>query len=169
MQLQSCFGSFFIYSLFSSGENPSLVKNVEVEIKIKPRHPISRRNMSVDQPLLIPCSCCRSLFFSNLCCCTQLMLTSKGIINSAMITFFELTDQMMRSGRWQVDVISVGKASGRSTSATMCQSVQPSSNVGLCLFLCGVFKTVPSLINCILVFIDEVFWQFYNTFLQSQP
>ena len=45
------------------------------------------------------------------------MFVSKGIVNSAMITFFELTDQMTRSGRWRVDVISVGKASCRSTSA----------------------------------------------------
>ena len=33
---------------------------------------------------------------------------------------------------------------------------QPSNNVGLCLFLCGVFETFPSLINCILVFIQEI-------------
>ena len=50
MQLQSCFGSFFIYSLFFAGESSSLVKNVEVEFEIKPQHPISRENMSVDPP-----------------------------------------------------------------------------------------------------------------------
>ena len=69
------------------------------------------------------------------------MLTSKGIVNSAMITFFELTDQMMRSEHWRVDVISIGKVSCRPTSALMRQSVQPSSNVGLCLFLCRVFTS----------------------------
>ena len=47
------FWVFFIYSLFSAGESPSLVKNVEVEFEIKPRHPISRGNMSVDQPFSI--------------------------------------------------------------------------------------------------------------------
>ena len=85
------------------------------------------------------------------------MLVLKGIVNSAMITFFELTDQMTRSGRCRVDVISVGKASCRSTSAIMRQSAQPSSNVGLCLlFLCGVFETFPSFTNCIFVFIDGI-------------
>ena len=60
------FWIFFIYSLFSAGESPSLVKNVEVEFEIKPRHPISRGNMSVDQPFLIHSSR-RSLYFSNFC------------------------------------------------------------------------------------------------------
>ena len=114
---------FFIYSLFSAGESPSLVINVEVEFEIKPRHQISRGNMSVDQPFLTHCSR-RSSYFSNLRWCAQSMLASKGIVNSVMITFFELTDQMTRSGRWRVDVISVGKASCRSTSAITRQSVQ---------------------------------------------
>ena len=43
---------FFLYSFFFAGESPSLVKNVEVEFKIKP-HRISWGNMSVDQPFLI--------------------------------------------------------------------------------------------------------------------
>ena len=53
MQLQPCFGSFFIYSLFFAGESPILVKNVEVAFEINPRHPISRGNMSVDQSFLV--------------------------------------------------------------------------------------------------------------------
>ena len=116
----------YIYSRFSAGESPSLVKKVEVEFEIKPRHPISRGNMSVDQPFLTHCSRTSS-YFSNLCWCTQSMLTSKGIVNSAMITFFELTDQMTRSGRWLVDVISVGKASCRSMSTVTRHPEQPSS------------------------------------------
>ena len=52
MQLQSYFRSCFIYSLFSAAESLSLVKNVEVEFKIKPRHPISRGNMSIYQLFL---------------------------------------------------------------------------------------------------------------------
>ena len=56
MQLQSCFGSFLHIPLFSAGEIPSLVKNVEVEFKIKPPHAISKGNMSVDQAYLIHCS-----------------------------------------------------------------------------------------------------------------
>ena len=91
-------------------------KTVEVEFKIKPWHPISRGNMSVDQPFLICCSR-RSSYFSNFHWCAQSMLASKGSVNSAMITFFKLTDQMTRSGCWQVDVISVGKASCRFTPA----------------------------------------------------
>ena len=39
----------FIYSIFFDGESPIFVKNVEVAFEIKPRHPISRGNMSVDQ------------------------------------------------------------------------------------------------------------------------
>ena len=102
------FWIFFIYSLFFAGECPSLVKNVEVEFEIKPWQLISRGNMSVDQPFLIHCSR-RSSYFSNLHWCTQLMLASKGIVNSAMITFFELADQMTRSGCWQIDVSSLYK------------------------------------------------------------
>ena len=155
----------FIYSLFSAGEILSLVKNVEVEFKIKPQHPISRGNMSVDQPFLIHCSC-RSSYFSNLHWCAYSILTSKGIINSAMITFFELTDQMMRSRRWRVDVISIGKVSCQFMSVITCQSVQPSSNVGLCLlFLCGVFETFPSLINYILVFMHEILLVVLNIYI----
>ena len=152
---------FLIYPLFFAGLNPSLVKNVEVAFEIKSRHPISRGNMSVDQSFLVHCSC-RSSYFSNFRRCAQSMLVSKGIVNSAMITFFELTDQMTRSGRCQVDVISVGKASFWSTSAITRQSVQPSSNVGLCLlFLCGVFETFPSLTNCI-YFISSFTTHFCN-------
>ena len=151
------FWIFFIYSLCSAGESPRLVKNVEVEFKIKPRHPISRGKMSVDQPFLIHCSR-RSSYFSHLCWCAQSMLASKEIINSAMITSFELTDQMMRSGRWRVDVISVEKVSCLSTSAITRQFVQPSSYVGLCLILCGVFEMFPSLTNCILVFMHVIFF-----------
>ena len=167
MQLRSCFRSFFIYFLFAAGESPSLVKNVDVEFEIKPRHPISRGNMYVGQPFLTHCSC-RSSYFSNLRWCTQSMLASKGIVNSTIINFFELTDQMTRSGPWRVDVISVGKASCRSTSAITRQSVQPSSNVSLCLFLCELFETFPSLTNCILILYMKFYWQFHNTFLQSR-
>ena len=80
------FWIFFIYSLFFAGESLSLVKNVEVVFEIKPRHPISRGNMSVDQSFLVHCSR-RSSYFSNFRWCAQLMLVLKGIINSAMITF----------------------------------------------------------------------------------
>ena len=58
------FWIFFIYSFFFAGESPSLVKNVEVAFEIKPRHLISRGNISVDQPFLIHCSR-RSSYFSN--------------------------------------------------------------------------------------------------------
>ena len=60
----SLFWIFFIYSLFFTGESPSLIKNVKVAFEIKPRHPIPRGNMSVDQPFLIHCSR-RSSYFSN--------------------------------------------------------------------------------------------------------
>ena len=66
-----------IYFLFSVSESPSLVKNIEVECEIKPRHPISRGNMSVDQPFLIHGSR-KSSYFSNSCWFAQSMLSSKG-------------------------------------------------------------------------------------------
>ena len=59
------FLDLFIYSFFSAGESPSLVKNVEVEFEIKPRHPISRENICVELPFLTHCSR-RSAYFSNL-------------------------------------------------------------------------------------------------------
>ena len=108
------FWIFFIYSLFFAGG--SLVENVEVAFEINPRHPISRGNLSVEQPFLIHCSR-RSSYFSNFRWCAQSIWISRGIVNSAMIPFLELTDQMTRFGHWQVDVISIGKASYRSTSA----------------------------------------------------
>ena len=55
---------FFIYSLFFAGVSPILLKNVEVAFEIKPRHPISRGNISVDQSFLLHCSR-RSSNFSN--------------------------------------------------------------------------------------------------------
>ena len=58
------FWIFFIYSLFFAGESPIWVKNVEVAFEIKPRHPISRGNMSVDQPFLVHYSR-RSSYLSN--------------------------------------------------------------------------------------------------------
>ena len=60
------FGIFFIYSLFFAGDSLILVKNVEVAFEIKPRHPISRGNMSVDHSFLVHCSR-RSSYFSNFC------------------------------------------------------------------------------------------------------
>ena len=80
------FWIFFVYSLFFAGVSPILVKNVKVAFEIKPWHPISRGNMSVDQSFLVHCSR-RSLYFSNFRWCTQSMLVSKGIVNSAIITF----------------------------------------------------------------------------------
>ena len=156
---------FFIYSLFSAGESLSLVINVEVVFEIKPQHPISRGNMSVDQPFLIHCSR-RSSYFSYFRWYAQSMLTSKGIVNSVMITFFELTDQMTRSGRWRVDVISVGKASCRSTSA---KNVPVGATIKQCWFVpisMRSFRDV-SFFNK-LYFIHEIFTtHFYN--LSNNP
>ena len=86
-EVTALFWIVFIYSLFFAGENPILVKNVEVAFEIKPRHPISRGNMSVDQSFLVHCLR-RSSYFSNFRWCAQSMLVSKVIVNSAMITFF---------------------------------------------------------------------------------
>ena len=77
----------FIYSLFFAGVSPILVKNVEVAFEIKPRHPISRGNMSVDQSFLVHCSC-RSSYFSNFRRCAQSMLVSKRIVKTIYIYIY---------------------------------------------------------------------------------
>ena len=56
------FWIFFIYSLIFV--SPILVKNVVVSFKLKPRHPISRGNMFVDQSFLVHCSRRSSCFYS---------------------------------------------------------------------------------------------------------
>ena len=53
-----------MYFLLSDGENPRLVKNTEVELVMKPRHPTSIGNMLVIQPFLTHCSL-RSSYFSS--------------------------------------------------------------------------------------------------------
>ena len=73
------FWIFFIFSLFFAGKSPILVKNVAVAFEIKPWHPISRGNMSVDQPFLIHCSR-NSSYFSKFCWCAQSRLGLKGIV-----------------------------------------------------------------------------------------
>ena len=63
MQLESYLGSFlYIFSCLS----PRLVKNTELELVMKPRHPTSIGNTLVIQPFLTHCSH-RSSYFSNLC------------------------------------------------------------------------------------------------------
>ena len=57
---------FFIYFFLSDRESPRLVKNMEVELVIKPRHLTSIGNTLVIQPFLTYYSH-RSSYFSNLC------------------------------------------------------------------------------------------------------
>ena len=57
--------TFSIYFLLSDGGSPKLVKKTEVELAIKPLHPISIGNTFVIQPFLTHCSR-RSSYFSNL-------------------------------------------------------------------------------------------------------
>ena len=52
----------YMYFFLSDGESPRLIKNTEVELVLKPRHP----TLIVMQPFLPHCSC-RSSYFSNLC------------------------------------------------------------------------------------------------------
>ena len=61
---------YSIYFLLSDGASPRLVKKTEVELAIKPLHPISIGNTFVIQPFLTHCSR-RSSYFSNLCWCAQ--------------------------------------------------------------------------------------------------
>ena len=56
---------FFIYFLLSDGERPRLVKNAEVELVMKFRHPTSIGNILVIQPLFS-----QILVFSNSRWCT---------------------------------------------------------------------------------------------------
>ena len=147
----------FIYSVFFAGESLILVKNVEVAFEIKPRHPISRGNMSVDQSFLVHCSR-RSSYFPNFRWCVQSMLVTKGIVNSAMITFFLINwpnDEIWTLAswcyfRWKIE-LSVYVSNNVPVRATIKQCWC------LCLlFLCGVFETFLSLTNCIFVFIHKI-------------
>ena len=76
---------FFVYFLLSDGESPRLVKNTEVELVMKPRHPIG--NMLVIQSFLTHCFR-RSSYFSNLRWYAQSKFSSKWTVNSIMKTFF---------------------------------------------------------------------------------
>ena len=96
-----------MYFHFSDEKSRRLVKNAEVELVIKLRHPTSIGNTLVIQPFLTHCSR-RSSYFSNLRWCTQSKFSSKGTVNSITKTFFNLTDQMTISGRWVFNAISIG-------------------------------------------------------------
>ena len=94
---------FFMYFLLSDGERPRLVKNTEVELIMKTRHPTSIGNTLTIQPFLTHCSR-RSSYFSNLRWCSQSKFSSKGTVNTMTKTFFNLRDQMTISGRLVVNV-----------------------------------------------------------------
>ena len=78
---------FYMYFLLFDGESPRLVKNMEVELVMKPWYPTLIGNTLVIQPFLTHCSC-RSSYFSNLCWCAQSKFSSKGTVNSITKTFF---------------------------------------------------------------------------------
>ena len=77
---------FSMYFLLSNGGSSRLVKKMEVELAVKPLHPISIGNTFVIQLFLTHCSHSFS-YFSNLCWCTQLKFSSKGTVNSITKTF----------------------------------------------------------------------------------
>ena len=64
-------------------------------------------------------------------------------------TFFALTDQMLISGRFVVNAISVGNMKLCFKSVATCQSVQPSSNDGLRIFSRAIFEIFLSFTNWI--------------------
>ena len=59
--------------------------------------------------------------------------------------FLNLTNQMTIPGCWVINATSVGNTKWCSKSVATCQSMQPSSNDDLCIFLCKSFKIFPSL------------------------
>ena len=79
---------FFMYFLLSDREIPRLVKNAEVELVMKPRHPTSIENTWVIQPFLTHCSRRPSYFFPTYAVVSQSKFSSKGTINSIRKTFF---------------------------------------------------------------------------------
>ena len=134
----------FMYFFFSDGESLRLVKNTEIGLVIKPRHPTSIGNTLVIQSFSANCSC-RSSYFSNLRWCAQSKFSLKKTVNSITKTFFNLTYQTTISGRWIVNATSVGNRKWCSKLVVMCQSVQPSSNDDLCFFSRESFEIFPSL------------------------
>ena len=62
-------------------------------------------------------------------------------------TMSTLLDQMTISGRFVVNAISVGNMKLCFKSVATCQSVQPSNNDGLRIFLRASFEIFPSLTN----------------------
>ena len=137
-----------MYFLLSDGGSPRLVKKTEVELAMKPLLPISIGNTFIIQPFLTHYSR-RSSYFSNLCWCAQWKFSSKWTVNSKMKTFFALTDQMTISGRLGVNAISLGNMKLCLKSVATCQSLQPSNNDGLPIFLRASFEIFPSLTNWI--------------------
>ena len=138
---------FWIFSmdfLLSDRRNQRLVKNVAMN----PLHLTLIGKTFVILPFLTHCSH-RSSYFSNLHWCAQSKFSSKGTVTSIKKTFFALTDQMIISVCFVVNAISVGNMKSCFKSVTMCQSVQPSSNDGLRIFLRASFEIFPSSTNWI--------------------
>ena len=142
-----------MYFLLSDGESPRLIKNTDVELVMNPRHLSSIGNTLVIQTFLTNYSH-RSSYFSNLCRCAQSKFSSKVTVYSIMKFFFDLTDQMTISGRWVVNATSVGNTKWCSKSVATFQSVQPSSNDDLCLFLHESFEIFPSLTKWIALLVS---------------
>ena len=128
-----------MYFLLFDGGSPRLVKNAKAELAMKPLHPISIGNTFAIQLFLTHCSHISS-YFSNLCWCAQSKFSLKGTVNSITKTFFALMDQMTISGRFVINAISVGNIKLCFKSVVTCQSVQPSSNDGLHIFLRSTFE-----------------------------
>ena len=138
-----------MYLLLSDGGSPRLVKNAEVELTMKHLHPTSIGNTFVIQPFPIHCSRSSS-YFSNFRRCTQLKFSSKGTVSSITKTFFALTDQMTISGRFVVNIISVGNMKlGFEISCSRDSPWLPQANDGLGIFLRESFEIFLSLTNWI--------------------
>ena len=84
------------------------------------------------------------LIFFSLRWCAQSKFSSKETIN-AITKIFNLMDQMTTSGCWVINTISVGNTKWCFKSVVTCQSVQPSNNYDLYLFLLESFEMFPSL------------------------
>ena len=83
-----------MHFLLSDGESPRLVKNAEVELVMKPRHPTSIGNTLVIQPFLIHYSSRSSYFFQLTLMYSVEIFFKKKPLTQWRKHFFNLTDQM---------------------------------------------------------------------------
>ena len=138
MLLEPYLGSFFIYFLLSDGESPRLVKNAENVGNETSVFNLDRKYIgypAISDTLLLQIF----IFFQLILMCPVEILFKRDHKLNDKNFFFNLMDQIAISGHWVINVISFGNMKWCSKLVVTYQSVQPSNNDDLCIFLCKVF------------------------------